>query len=320
VSTLQLAEEWCCGRQVVRNILENLVSDGFITIQPHHKWGSLITICKYGKYQCNSSDGEKFSTQNNQLNNQLNNQPNNQLNNQLKNQTYHSENKRVLVGYDNADNQLNNQPNNQLNNQPNNQPMYARTRVLSSDSKEDLKNLKEKNTVVEVRTADAQPPPSDDFKLSNDIPESRRKKPVQPITFDYDGDMNFHGDQLPHFVEVWKQSFPAIDVVKEIGKARAWLSALSVPKRKKDIRAFLSRWLGKAQEQYDRQISMQGGGRMSPAEYAREKKLARDQEAGLVVSKDYSSVKMPDWLVAQIREANDKKKTQTGGNNDAGKK
>lgn len=202
--------------------------------------------------------------------------------------------------------------------------MYARTRVLSSDSKEDLKNLKEKNTVVEVRTADAQPPPSDDFKLSNDIPESRRKKPVQPITFDYDGDMNFHGDQFPQFIEVWKQSFPAIDVVKEIGKARAWLSALSVQKRKKDIKAFLSRWLGKAQEQYDRQISMQGGGRMSPAEYAREKKLAMDQEAGLIVSKKYDTVPEDPFITALRKEMGldgkgNRNNTQTGGNEDAKK-
>jgi hypothetical protein len=51
-----LAEGFCVDRQVIRRLLDNIVSEHMVTLQKTHV-GTIITICNYDKYQ-SSSDGE----------------------------------------------------------------------------------------------------------------------------------------------------------------------------------------------------------------------------------------------------------------------
>ena len=48
-------------------------------------------------------------------------------------------------------------------------------------------------------------------------------------------------------MNLWKESYPAIDVAQEIRKAAAWLDA-NRKNRKKDVKRFLVNWLNRIQE------------------------------------------------------------------------
>lgn len=177
--------------------------------------------------------------------------------------------------------------------------MYARARVKSSDSKEYLKKIKEGFKSCGFPDGNATRPPAQEFRLESDsppspkrTPETPKEKKSKPVSFDYDGDRDFHGPELDGLIAFWRQSFPALDIDRELGKARNWLVENSAPsRRKKDIKAFLCRWLAKAQNYFDRAGPVYSGQRPQTAqERFDERRKAINLETGKNFSGRYDEI------------------------------
>ena len=69
------------------------------------------------------------------------------------------------------------------------------------------------------------------------------KKPK--MDFDYDTEKFTNVNQ--EYLDKWKDTFPAVDIVQEMKQAALWL-ATNPKKRKKDVRRFLTNWFSKSQE------------------------------------------------------------------------
>lgn len=80
--------------------------------------------------------------------------------------------------------------------------------------------------------------------------KATKKEQPEKITFGYETDAKLHGITA-ETLEYWKQQCPAVDVDQELKNAEMWLDG-NRSKRKHNIKAFLSRWLIKAQESANR--------------------------------------------------------------------
>lgn len=107
------------------------------------------------------------------------------------------------------------------------------------------------------------------------------------ITFDYDNRCEFGGDGLEEAKRVWSESYPGLDIEGQLQQARAWLFANSAPaKRKRNIKAFLCRWMAKAQEIKDRRDGWRGASDSVKTASQRQRDWANGRFSG-----DYSEVR-----------------------------
>lgn len=70
--------------------------------------------------------------------------------------------------------------------------------------------------------------------------------PSNNLDFNYTNGL-FEKDIPEVWLQVWIDAYPAVDILLEINKAKAWLFA-NPKKRKKDHKAFLNNWLARCQK------------------------------------------------------------------------
>lgn len=166
-------------------------------------------------------------------------------------------------------------------------PVCARTRVLS------LKEEEEKNTDRPAR-AYARPTarPSGRPAAAAAAASPSPARSAGGVSFDWDGDCDFHGEKLALAVSLWKGAYPALDVDAELSKARTWLADnASQGLRREDVRLWLAHWMQKAErlrrasETRSARISRGAGGLSAAASASPSGAAAAGAAAG-----DYSRV------------------------------
>ena len=118
----------------------------------------------------------------------------------------------------------------------------GRTRKGAKPKQKEDNRKKIEDIIIETTAVVSSPEPE-----NSGFPGRRN---IQKIYFDYDGDCRIHG-VTPAQMNLWKESYPAIDVAQEIRKAAAWLDA-NRKNRKKDVKWFLVNWLNRIQERTPR--------------------------------------------------------------------
>ena len=159
---------------------------------------------------------------------------------------------------------------NSTNNKTNNYPFTESTTYEDStnnnannSTNNNGASLKEINKEININTdivPEVLPPQNTPGPASEFVLESEPSKPKKPeITFDYDHGCQFGGSGLEAAKQLWSEAYPGLDIEGQLQQARAWLFANSSPaKRKKDIKAFLCRWMKKAQEIQDKRDAWKG--------------------------------------------------------------
>jgi hypothetical protein len=86
-------------------------------------------------------------------------------------------------------------------------------------------------------------------KIEEDKENSSEPTPVAPSNnLDFNYTNGLFEKEIPEvWLQVWIDAYPAVDILLEINKAKAWLFA-NPKKRKKDHKAFLNNWLARCQK------------------------------------------------------------------------
>ena len=229
-------------------IIQKLSEDGFISVKTATRAGVKIAIKKFMDYQGNSTNNKtnnypftESTTYEDSTNNNANNSKKNtkNANNSTNNKTNNYPSTESTTYEDSTNNNANNSTNNN-----------------GASLKEINKEININTDIVpEVLPPQNTPGPASEFVL-----ESEPSKPKKPeITFDYDHGCQFGGSGLEAAKQLWSEAYPGLDIEGQLQQARAWLFANSSPaKRKKDIKAFLCRWMKKAQEIQDKRDAWKG--------------------------------------------------------------
>lgn len=241
VSLRRLAAEWGMSLKQARTVVDALTESGFMApARVSRRWGTVYRIVNYIRYQGIASpfaddvpeaaaDGEECpgtqvgtekDTQQGTATNCLERNGNGENNGALG----------TLVGT-------------QKGTQVGTLAVCARPRVLQGIQKEG-KNLKEEKREKE-ETPSVRPSAA---SARGGAPESPSCPSAGGITFDWEGDCQFHGEKLALAVELWRGAYPALDVDAELRKARTWLADnASQGARRVDVRLWLAHWMQKAE-------------------------------------------------------------------------
>jgi hypothetical protein len=84
------------------------------------------------------------------------------------------------------------------------------------------------------------------FSLEPEIDSGNRGKQNVKVSFDYEGDCQFHGID-DDTMERWREAYPALNIDSELLAAGSWLDA-NRKARKYDIKRFLVNWFKRAQD------------------------------------------------------------------------
>lgn len=83
-------------------------------------------------------------------------------------------------------------------------------------------------------------------EYKNNTISSEPEKSAPSMIFDYTNG-EFSQDIPEKWLQVWIEAYPAVNILSEISKAKAWLFA-NPKKRKKDYKRFLTNWISRVQE------------------------------------------------------------------------
>lgn len=118
--------------------------------------------------------------------------------------------------------------------------------TLSEEMKDNLPSPATPSILESKEEQNSSDVPSSEFSLEPEIDSGNRGKQMEKISFDYEGDCQFHGID-DDTMERWRVAYPAIDIDSELLAAGSWLDA-NRKNRKYDIKRFLVGWFKRAQD------------------------------------------------------------------------
>ncbi|MBQ4479102.1 MAG: hypothetical protein II943_00510 [Victivallales bacterium] len=242
VSLRRLAAEWGMSLKQARTVVDALTESGFmVPARVSRRWGTVYRIVNYARYQGVASpcaddvpeaaaDGEEC--------------PGTQVGTESVTQYGTLANGLPRIGNGEKYGETGTLVGTQHGTQAGTLAVCARTRVLQGIPKKEEFLKEEKREKEEIRPS-VRPSAA---SAQGGAPESPQCPSAGGISFDWDGDCQFHGEKLAMAVELWRGAYPALDVDAELRKARTWLADnASQGAFREDIRLWLSHWMQKAE-------------------------------------------------------------------------
>lgn len=236
VSLRRLAAEWGMPLKQVRTVVEALTESGFMApARVSRRWGTVYRIVNYARYQGVASP---FSDD----------VPEAAADGEERPRTPGGTQVGTLASCSGGkeDDENNGFSGTLVGTQVGTLDVCARTRVLQGFKRREELYKEEKREKEESRVPPSVRPSAAPARGGS--PEPPQCPSAGGISFDWDGDCQFHGEKLSLAVELWRGAYPSLDIDAELRKARTWLADnASQGARRVDVRLWLAHWMQKAE-------------------------------------------------------------------------